>query len=630
MTEKRENDRQVRILLIEDDLVDRIAFQRLIKNQYPNYRIEITESVSQARKKLEEMHVDIVISDFYLGDGTPFDILPILTKQKIPVVITTGSGDRNSAAQAIRQGAADFLVKDQNYNYLKALPGIIERVLAGGKYEPGHIPDTDKPVPAQPVSGYAGFNQAGEIGFQRLVTDQSELIARFRPDGTLLFVNEIFCNYFGKTRGDLIGKPFEIFLPDGSRQRLDGRVKELTSEYPKDNFELRILLHDNELLWLHITLRALFDDNRIPIEHQIVAYDVTARKDAEEALKESEKFLNNVVENMPDMIMVKDARDLRFVRFNKAGEELLGYTRVDLYGKSAYDFFSKDESDFFVKKDKEALATKHIIDIPEEKIQTRMQGERILHTKKIPILDEMGNPTFVMGISEDITEHKRNEKALNLARHKLALLNAVTFHDIQSAAFSLAAYPDLLKSVVVDEKGKLYLEKLVSANNKILNSLNFAKNYQDMGVQNPRWQAVSQVFLFAISHLDFLHIHHTSRLEGLHIYADPLFEKVLFHLMQNVLVHGVHATEVTLWYQEREDKLILVIEDNGTGIPPDEKNIIFDRGLGKNAGLGLFFVREVLSITDMTIEETGEYTKGARFEITVPKGNYQFIEKNAK
>jgi len=84
------------------------------------------------------------------------------------------------------------------------------------------------------------------------------------------------------------------------------------------------------------------------------------------------------------------------------------------------------------------------------------------------------------------------------------------------------------------------------------------------------------------------------------------------------------------WYQEREDKLILVIEDNGTGIPPDEKNIIFDRSLGKNAGLGLFFVREVLSITDMTIEETGEYTKGARFEITVPKGNYQFIEKNAK
>ncbi len=352
--------------------------------------------------------------------------------------------------------------------------------------------------------------------------------------------------------------------------------------------------------------------------------DITRRKRAEEAMIESEKFLNSVVENIPDMIFVKDAQDLRFVRFNRAGEELLGYNRDELCGKNDFDFFPKDEADFFTKKDRDVLSRKQIQDISEEKIQTRLKGERILHTKKIPILDEAGNPAYLMGISEDITDYKRTEEALNLARNKMALLNTVTFQDIQSAAFALTAYHELLKTVIGDERGQTYLENQVSFNQKIIDSLNFAKNYQDMGIKPPRWQNVGNVFLLAISHLDFLHIARNISVVDLEIYADPLLELVFFHLMQNVLVHGVHATQVTIRYLEKPDGLTLVIEDNGAGIPAEEKHIIFDRGYGRNSGLGLFFVREVLSITKMTIKETGEAGKGARFEINVPKGLYRF------
>jgi PAS domain S-box-containing protein len=353
--------------------------------------------------------------------------------------------------------------------------------------------------------------------------------------------------------------------------------------------------------------------------------DITKRKRAEEEMIKSEKFLNNVFENIPDMIFVKDAKDLRFVRFNKAGEELLGYKRDELYGKNDSDFFPKDEADFFTGKDRDVLRLKQILDISEEKIQTRLKGERILHTKKIPILDETGNPVYLMGISEDITDYKQTEEALNLARNKMALLNAVTFQDIQSAAFGLTAYHELLKTVINDEKGQMYLENQVSLNQKIIDSLNFAKNYQDMGIKPPRWQNVNHVFLLAISHLDFLHIARNISFEDLEIYADPLLEMVFVHLMQNVLTHGIHATQVTLYYQEKPDNLTLFIEDNGAGIPAEEKQIIFDRGYGKNTGLGLFFAREVLSITKMTIKETGEAGKGARFEINVPKGGYRFV-----
>jgi PAS domain S-box-containing protein len=116
------------------------------------------------------------------------------------------------------------------------------------------------------------------------------------------------------------------------------------------------------------------------------------------------------------MIFVKDAEELRFVRFNKAGEELLGCSREELYGKSSHDLFPREMADLYIAKDREVLRTREPVDIPEDIVQTAHQGERILRSKKIPILDEKGNPQYLLGISEDITERKR--AADELERHR--------------------------------------------------------------------------------------------------------------------------------------------------------------------------------------------------------------------
>jgi PAS domain S-box-containing protein len=147
--------------------------------------------------------------------------------------------------------------------------------------------------------------------------------------------------------------------------------------------------------------------------------DITDQKRAQEALRKSERFLDSVIENIPDMVFVKDARKLRFVRFNRAGEELLGYTREELTGKSDHDLFPQHEADLFTQKDREVLRGRQVFDIPEETIRTRYQGERVLHTKKIPMLDEGGHPEYLLGISEDITERKRAEEG-RLARLRFA------------------------------------------------------------------------------------------------------------------------------------------------------------------------------------------------------------------
>jgi PAS domain S-box-containing protein len=159
----------------------------------------------------------------------------------------------------------------------------------------------------------------------------------------------------------------------------------------------------------------------VPVGDRAVAVLV----DEQDALRRAEteatrlsRFLDSVIENMPAMVFMKEAQNLRFERFNRAGEELLGLTRDELVGKSDYDLFPKEQADFFVEKDREVLRT-GVLDVPEEPIRTK-QGERWLHTRKIPLYDAAGRPEHLLGLSIDITDKKRAQDILRASHDELA------------------------------------------------------------------------------------------------------------------------------------------------------------------------------------------------------------------
>jgi PAS domain S-box-containing protein len=194
--------------------------------------------------------------------------------------------------------------------------------------------------------------------------------------------------------------------------------------------------------------------------------ELAERKRAEEALSRSEEILNTIVENIPDMIFVKDAEELRFLRFNKAGEELLGYNREELFGKNDYDFFPKDEADFFQACDREVLRNKHPAEIERETIQTRHNGERILHTKKIPIFDQEGRPQHLLGISEDITERVHSEEEVFRLNADLEQRIVRRTNELEIKQLELQESQQALMNIVEDLN--LKTEELVNANSKLL------------------------------------------------------------------------------------------------------------------------------------------------------------------
>jgi len=220
---------------------------------------------------------------------------------------------------------------------------------------------------------------------------------------------------------ELIGRTAKRFYINPAER---ARMLKALGEFKKiHDFELHLKRKDHRIIYVSVTAKMLLDKKGRFTGVEGVLRDITERKQMEDKLRQEEKFLESVVENIPNMIFVKDAKKLSFVRFNKAGEDLLGYARKDLYGKNDYDFFPKSEADFFTGKDREVLRSGKLLDIPEEKIQTRYKGERILHTKKIPILDKNKKPLYLLGISSDITERKRMEDEL---RRLVAIVERTT------------------------------------------------------------------------------------------------------------------------------------------------------------------------------------------------------------
>jgi signal transduction histidine kinase len=226
-------------------------------------------------------------------------------------------------------------------------------------------------------------------------------------------------------------------------------------------------------------------------------------------------------------------------------------------------------------------------------------------------------------LQNDIAERKKVEAALATANQKLNLLSQITRHDISNRVFALLVDIDLAKEYAEDVRLKDALEKLELTAMSIQDQITFTKDYQEIGAQAPSWNAVEPMIQQAAGQLDHQGVEVDIRLGNTEIFTDSMIKKVFYNLIDNALRHGDHVTRIEFSRKETADGLLIICEDNGVGVPPQDKTKIFGKGFGRDSGLGLFLIREILSITKISIQETGDYGKGARFEMLIPKGDFR-------
>jgi PAS domain S-box-containing protein len=381
----------------------------------------------------------------------------------------------------------------------------------------------------------------------------------------------------------------------------------------------------------------------------LVAFAMLRRENAHRMRSEQEKeranrFLDSIVEHIPDMIFVKEAHDLRFERLNRAGEVLLGVTRDELIGKNDYDLFAKPQADFFQDKDREALSRGDVIDIEEEPVDTK-QGRRWLHTKKVPIPGDDGAPAYLLGISEDVTERKETAAALRAAidaaeRSNLELesFSYSVAHDLRAPLRSIDGFGLALMEDCADalpEQGKEYLERIRFATQRMgqlidgllaLARVSRAELHFEKVDLSALARAAAEELRFAATERDVtVHIE-----PGLTTRGDPrLLRLVLDNLLGNAFkfTSTRSAARIELGVLREDGAPIYFVRDNGVGFDRQYSDKLFgafqrlhDSAQFPGTGIGLATVHRIIARHGGRIWAQSETDRGATFFFTLEHG----------
>jgi len=359
-------------------------------------------------------------------------------------------------------------------------------------------------------------------------------------------------------------------------------------------------------------------------------------------------FLDSMIENIPNMIFVKDAKDLRFIRLNRAGEELLGFSRDELIGKNDFDFFPVDQAELFIAADRATLRNRRLVDIPEETIQTRKKGARTLHTKKIPILDAAGEPSFLLGISEDITEARIAQEALLRAQGEAERANraksqflASMSHELRTPLNAILGFSELLSDDTNDkfDKGtrRRFLDQIHSSGQHLLQLINdildlskVEAGQMELHLQSVELGELIHEVRASIEPLARSKeiVLNTESSRELSLIADSAkVKQMLLNLVSNAIKFTPSGGRIDIRVRRLESWVEIAVSDSGIGIAKEDLGRLFaefqqlDAGPGRQqegTGLGLALTKRFAELHGGQVIVESELGKGSTFTLRLP------------
>ncbi len=454
-----------------------------------------------------------------------------------------------------------------------------------------------------------------------IVESSSDAIIGKTLEGIITDWNKGAERLYGYSAAEVIGKPITVLLPPDRPDDIRYLLDKIRKGESIERYETIRQTKDGKRTDVSLSISPIKNHRGKIIGASTIAHDISERKRMEDALTQSERKYRELIELLPQTIFEID-RDGTIISANSIALNTFGYEKEDLEkGIKAFYVFSPGDHNRLKENIQRILQGEHLGGISYT--AQRKDGTLFPVIVFSNVIMDKNVPVGLRGVLIDVTELKKAQEALEQANKKLQLLNSITRHDILNQITVLNINHSLLEEMVGDKEMLSFLQSAKKAADTISRQISFTQEYHDIGVKTPVWQNVHTHFLNAASSFNTPSVIIESCEKNIEIYADPLLEKVFYNLIDNSLRYGEKLTRIRITHHEDEGGLTLVYEDDGIGIPVEEKQKIFHKGFGKNTGLGLFLVREILAITGITITENGEPGKGVRFGILVPKDMYR-------
>ncbi|MBN2181857.1 MAG: PAS domain S-box protein [Sedimentisphaerales bacterium] len=620
-----------RILLIEDDELDQMSFKRYITAEKLPYEYVIVSSISEAQNVLKSEEFDVILTDFTLGDGTALDILDSV--KDIPIVLTTGARDEDVAVKAWKAGAYDYLSKDFERKYLKAIPKTIENAIRRRKVEEA----LDKKQ-----KNLVAIFDAVPIGM--FLVDENLYMTRANNAIRQMFHKE-YSQLIGRRVGDALGCINHINNEEGCgntpacpgcsfRKAVQGV---LDSDKSIFGLEIRptLKIDGKEIVpWFRISAKPVIIDNKKCV---IVAIDdVTERKKAENDRLLAEEKYRMIFENSAAAITLVDEQE-RLVSWNTFMEGLLGYEGEELYLMPVKTLYPVGEWEKIRTFDVRQKGMQHHL---ETRMVKKDGGVIDVDISLSVLKDSDGNTTGSIGIIRDITERKRAEEKLKETMELKSQFISTVSHELRTP---LAAMKEglgiVLDEVVgeINEKQKKFLDiakrnadRLGALINDVLDFQKLSAGKMNLNIQDSDIaQIVSEVHetmtLYAKKH----NVELVSELpENLPMakFDRAKITQVLTNLISNAIKFTPENGMASVNVRQQNEELVISVHDTGMGIPKEALPKIFERFYRVNrpdkqiqgTGLGLAIVHKIVIMHGGRIDVESEVDQGTTFTVFLP------------
>lgn len=523
-------------------------------------------------------------------------------------------------------------------------------------------PSTAKYLNIMVAQGQAAMRQYGRakvyslcerVPITHMLSLSSDLILVMDKNLFVTQVNEQLLSFFHCEREAIVGKSLE-FTPVGGYLSLDSGLIKGVMETQEISLDLEVALDDFRHYLRTRIVPLVFESEEQGIA--IVMQDITPlrrsqqeledlvqertkelvvtnrrlqekiqdHKKAEKKLAISENKYRTLIDTIHEGIWAMDSEGVTTF-INPRMATMLGYSPEEIIGKHLFSYLDEPGIAAIRKAfndPRSPSATQDLVLV--QKDGTRMH---VLFSFSRIRNNGHGHSGIIAGVM-DISDRIMLEQALFQTGKKLSLLTSVTRHDVLNLLNVLRGTVGLLENSVKDAGAARHLEKIRNTASSIEKQMLFSREFKDVGVNPPLWLDLGATIDQSALSVERDGLKIENSIQGLAVFADPLISKVFSNIIDNTIRHGGKASTLKVSYEKRGEDIVIVCEDDGVGVPDALKTNIFEQNFGRNYGLGLFLVREILSIYGMSIAETGKEGTGARFEIVVPVGSYRLSTKN--